>query len=133
MLKLLSKHKPKIDREITLHVTSDDKITNLDNVSMKLIYTNLKAKYLDELKHLHDAVSNLKTTHLYQKIKKNDLEIDYHKNNFKDMTCQICCDKSVSRILIPCGHLYCEQCIDNSFECYFCRKSIDKIQPIYFS
>ena len=133
MFKILSKSKPKIDRDITLHITSDDKITNLDKMNMKLIYLNLKQQYLEELKALHHAISNMKTTILYQNLKKNSLDLDNKKNNYKDMTCQICFDKSISRLLIPCGHMYCEQCIDNNFECYFCRKSIEKIQPIYFS
>ena len=133
MFKLLGKSKSKIDRDITLHITSDDKITNLDNVTMKLIYINLKKQYLEEIAALQHAISNMKTTLLYQNLKKNSIDLDYEKNNLKDMTCQICFDKPITRVLIPCGHLYCEQCIDNSYECFFCRKSISKIQPMYFS
>ena len=132
MLKILSKKKPQIDRDITLHITSDDKITNLDKINMKLIYINLKQQYLEELKALQHAISNMKTTLLYQNLKKNSMDLDYKKDNYKDMTCQICFDKTISRVLIPCGHMYCEQCI-NDYKCYFCRKSIDKIQPIFFS
>lgn len=133
MFKLLGKSKSKIDRDITLHITSDDKITNLDKINMKLIYLNLKHQYLEEISALQHAISNMKTTLLYQNLKKNSIDLDYKKNNYKDMTCQICFDKNISRVLIPCGHLYCEQCIDNSYECFFCRKSISKIQPMYFS
>ena len=127
------KSKSKIDRDITLHITSDDKITNLDKINMKLIYLNLKQQYLDEIAALQHAISNMKTTLLYQNLKKNSIDLDHEKNNFKDMTCQICFDNSITRVLIPCGHLYCEQCIDNSYDCFFCRKSITKIQPMYFS
>ena len=123
----------KIDHSVTLDITKDDKITNLDKVTMKLIYLNLKRQYLDELNSLNHAIGNLKTTYLYENLKKTTLNLDHEKNNYKDMTCQICFDKQVTRVLVPCGHLYCDQCIDNSFECYFCRKSITKIQPIYFS
>ena len=85
------------------------------------------------MENLHHAISNLKTTYLYQSLKKNNLESDYKKNNFKDMTCQICFDKSVNRIIIPCGHLVCDTCISNKYECFFCRKLIDNTQNIYFS
>ena len=125
--------KKNIERTINLNINSNNEITNLNSLSNKLIYTNLKKKYIEELENLHHAISNMKTTYLYQSLKKNNLELDYKKNNFKDMTCQICFDKSVNRIIIPCGHLVCDTCISNKYECFFCRKLIDNTQNIYFT
>lgn len=133
MLKSCLGKKKNVERTITLHINENDEITNLSRVSNKLIFTNLKKKYIDELNNLHHAISNLKTTYLYQTLKKNNLETDYKKNNYKDMTCQICFDKDVNRILIPCGHLVCDTCINNKYECFFCRKLIDNTQNIYFT
>lgn len=128
MLKSCLGKKKKTHKTITLDIDANNKITNLDNLSHKLIYTNLKKKYIKELETLHHAVDNLKTTQLYQTLKKNKLD-----NKNKDLTCQICFDKNVNRILIPCGHLVCDICIKDNYQCFFCRKLIDNIQTIYFS
>ena len=133
MLKSCLGKKKKVSRTITLNITENDEITNLNSVSNKLIYTNLKKKYIDDLNSLHHAISNLKATYLYQSLKKNNLETDYRKNNYKDMTCQICFYNNVNRIIIPCGHLICDACIKNKYECFFCRKLIDNTQNIFFT
>ena len=93
------KGKTNIDRTVTLNITKDNKITNLNSLTMNLIYSNLKKKYIEDLENLHHAISNLKTTHLYQKLKKDNLDYNDKKNeNYKDMTCTICFDNSVNCI-----------------------------------
>ena len=56
---------------------------------------------------------------------------EYHKS--KDvMECTICMERKVDCVLVPCGHMYCSQCIVGLEECPHCRHRPDKIQRLFF-
>jgi Zinc finger, C3HC4 type (RING finger) len=43
--------------------------------------------------------------------------------------CTICATGTVSHVLVPCGHVLCEECVgklQTNRKCYFCRKNIDQ-------
>lgn len=50
-------------------------------------------------------------------------------------TCPVCIDCQVNRVLIPCGHTFCETCIQRSHTrtCPICRQSFLKASDIYFA
>lgn len=55
----------------------------------------------------------------------------------KDVTsmCPVCLEKAVDTAAIPCGHTFCNACInrDMRYSCPVCRSHISKKQKIYFS
>ena len=53
--------------------------------------------------------------------------------------CPICFTKPVNRFLDPCGHTFCEECLDKSTgrsddykHCMICRKEYQKSNPLFF-
>ena len=45
--------------------------------------------------------------------------------------CKICMEKQIEVIVIPCGHCFCNVCIENSGSCPLCRNNIVKTNKIY--
>ena len=48
------------------------------------------------------------------------------------MECSICMERKVDCVLVPCGHMYCSQCIVGLDECPHCRAVPQKIQKLFF-
>lgn len=48
------------------------------------------------------------------------------------MECTICMERKVDCVLIPCGHLYCLECVKGLRECPHCRSKYNQIQKLYF-
>ena len=49
------------------------------------------------------------------------------------MECSICMERKVDCVLVPCGHLYCSQCIVGFEVCPYCRNPPQKIQKLFFT
>jgi Zinc finger, C3HC4 type (RING finger) len=50
--------------------------------------------------------------------------------------CTICATGTVSHVLVPCGHVLCEECVgklQTNRKCYFCRKNIDQKIRFYLA
>jgi hypothetical protein len=45
--------------------------------------------------------------------------------------CPVCLDKPRSMACIPCGHLFCTECVKLCGDCPICRKSIDGAMKVY--
>ncbi|XP_063726264.1 uncharacterized protein LOC134854092 isoform X2 [Symsagittifera roscoffensis] len=49
--------------------------------------------------------------------------------------CEICQENAIDCFAMPCGHTYCDECLDNliksSSVCVFCRRAIHKKQRLY--
>ncbi|CAI2381381.1 unnamed protein product [Moneuplotes crassus] len=61
-------------------------------------------------------------------------QIERQQNiDFRDQDCLICLTEVVHRIILPCGHNFCGQCIMNihvhngKIDCPICRKSVNNI------
>lgn len=48
-----------------------------------------------------------------------------------DNICSICYENNINTCCNPCGHLYCNKCIQNTNNCYICRKNIITTIKIY--
>ena len=46
--------------------------------------------------------------------------------------CPICFENEINMCLNPCGHCYCEICINNSNECFICRTNIINKIKLFF-
>jgi hypothetical protein len=55
-------------------------------------------------------------------------------NGVNAMTCKICYENNVSKIL-PCGHVYCDDCSNKISKCSFCRAPFCRytVKPVYLS
>lgn len=64
-----------------------------------------------------------------EKLKTEVNEIRSKRNN--DNICSICYENKINICCNPCGHLYCNKCIQDSNNCYICRKNIITTIKIY--
>lgn len=46
--------------------------------------------------------------------------------------CRICFNKQVKTLLVPCGHVLCEECANRVSSCPFCNTSFYARQDVYF-
>lgn len=47
--------------------------------------------------------------------------------------CTICCDEPVTYTLVPCGHCFCQRCLQRQMgNCYLCRTPVKERIRIYF-
>lgn len=53
-------------------------------------------------------------------------------DNHKDMLCKVCLDNAVSRVLVKCGHVFCEDCSKRCVKCPYCREKISFVQKLFF-
>lgn len=109
--------------------------TNKDtfNILIKDIYENILKKD-DFQKYLENYLNLFYKHHFYIK---NLKEI----NCFKTISlCSLCFSNPINITLIPCGHTYCEGCIDKFFylktnhqniKCPSCRKNVINKQKIF--
>lgn len=45
--------------------------------------------------------------------------------------CTICLDRNIGKVMIPCGHCFCQFCADVISHCGLCRRYIDRKIPIF--
>ena len=50
----------------------------------------------------------------------------------KQHICGICCDRTISHALVPCGHCFCLVCIEASRRCPVCRNCSESKLTVYF-
>lgn len=105
-------------------------------------------KFVDQVKHNHNTISNNKIEYLQleddvenlismrlENIEKKEEE-ENHTYNIMDgkNNCKICCDRECDIACIPCGHVAaCSRCISNIRFCPICRNHLDEVLKIYFS
>lgn len=53
---------------------------------------------------------------------------------FNKHICPICFVNECSHFTLPCGHVYCKECIKKlTISCFVCRQNIYKVSSLYFS
>ena len=84
-----------------------------------LIITELEMHYYSpRLLEIRQNIINALKIQLEDKNKIiNDLTIKNNETN----KCSICLDNIISYCCSPCGHTYCNDCIDKTNNCYICR------------
>lgn len=85
---------------------------------------DLKIELENKNKIIYDLTIENKDINLIHKIQLedknkiiNDLTIKYNETN----KCFICLDNTISHCCVPCGHIYCSDCINKTNNCYICR------------
>ena len=101
----------------------------------KIIEQNNKLLYINE--NQNKIINDLETMHYSPKLleirqniinalkiqleDKNKIINDLTIKNNKTNKCSICLDNTISHCCVPCGHTYCNDCIDKTNNCYICR------------
>jgi hypothetical protein len=74
-----------------------------------------------------------------EKIQMNTSMLKYLSNVYKVLRgtnigyiCPICMNNEVNVFCDPCGHSFCDKCINVSY-CYMCKRRINSIKKLYFS
>lgn len=121
-------------------------------------YSKMKKIY-DNLKDFEDIEEHVKTidkeiidymTNFFKK-QELDVKMSTYKNNMKEINylkellnklnsisytpyCQICMTKIIDTVVIPCGHTFCQNCVDKSDKCCFiCRQDIKNTSKLFIS
>lgn len=118
----------------TLNNKKNKKIKELETVNnsienLKLFNNELKDKNKELQKENTILLNNIKkfkinSEELISKIKK-------HGNIISSLECSICMDNISDNILLPCGHLFCSNCLNQLKECPTCRIHILSKRRLY--
>lgn len=104
----------------------DEHINNIDKEICSYITKYFKTKNLDDKFKLYK--SNVKKLRL---LKKYINEIN--SINFIPY-CNICMNKIVDSVIIPCGHTACHECLSKcEMKCFICRNSITNIGKLFIN
>ncbi|XP_039211553.1 E3 ubiquitin-protein ligase XIAP isoform X1 [Crotalus tigris] len=75
---------------------------------------------------------NTPSTYLENHLQKADLSTEEKlKRLEEEKICKICMDKTLSMVLIPCGHVACQDCAEAVEKCPWCSKVIANRQKIF--
>jgi hypothetical protein len=110
---------------IIINIGIINKIIEQNN---KLLYINENQnKIINDLETMHyspkllEIRQNFINTLKIQLEDKNKIINDLTIKNNKTNKCSICLDNTISHCCVPCGHTYCNDCIDKTNNCYICR------------
>ena len=119
----------------TLNNKKDKKIKELDTINiavenLHLFHNELEDKNKELQKEntiLLDNINRFKenSEELIHKIKK-------YGNIIHSLECSICMDNISDNILLPCGHLFCSNCLNQFTQCPTCRVHILSKSKLYF-
>jgi len=101
----------------TLHI-----INNILNTVIEKNNNNLSSNLKTQIDIIIDLKSILENN--------NDIKLNQEREP-QTTKCSICLENDLSICCIPCGHTYCNKCIINYNNCFFCRQTIITTQKIY--
>ena len=83
---------------------------------------------------LFEAAKKQKNKQTKQQKQTNSIEFKRQSNLLENVLCPICVDGKRNFALVPCGHCFCEKCV-NKFksECPLCKKKIEQTFRVFFS
>ena len=123
---------------------------------LKIIHSNQKIAYLNkENKRLLSLITEQNKTIEDKNLIITELEMHYYsprlleirqniinalKLQLEDKTkiidetnkCSICFNNTISHCCVPCGHTYCNKCINKTNNCYICRGIIRNKIKLFF-
>ena len=122
----------------------DNKINSQDE---KILFQMLTKKHQNSLQQICESINITKYNQLIESKKLEDIinKQQYQYAIFNDSIqkketqlkhkydCTICYERHFDTVLVPCGHVICQQCSNTATHCYFCRMSIKLKQKIYLN
>ena len=107
------------------------RITNgIININ-KIIEQNKKLLYINE--NQNKIINDLETLHYSPKLLeiRNNIINELKKELEEKNKCSICFNNTISHCCNPCGHTYCNDCINKTNNCYICRGIIHNKIKLY--
>jgi hypothetical protein len=99
---------------------SSEKVEKLKKKERKELFNYLNKEQCDIIKTLNTTIDKMKTCITIQE--KTLKELQEKKKN--PLECSICMNNTINKVLVPCGHTFCENCIALATHCYTCRAYI---------
>lgn len=115
-----------INKEQLYRLFTEEKIQLLESLDDTI--NNLNSKRIMKEKLIQHLDTNIHNSNLV--LQNNRKEIDDFKTKLE---CSICNDREINRVLNPCGHTFCAECISNTNYCYVCRRFIIEPLKLYFN
>jgi hypothetical protein len=108
------------DNIINYNKELEKEFEHLENIKRLLIKKN------DEIIKLKEELKKEKRDNqILNFILESRSDIDKNK-------CSICLENDISKACFPCGHTYCNSCINyDYYNCHICRTPIKNIERIY--
>lgn len=137
----------KLEKEIIEILNKYDKCYS----KMKKIYNNLK-DFEDIEKHV-EIIDKEIIDYMTNFFKKQDLDVKMttYKDNIKEINylkellnklnsisyipyCQICMTKIIDTVITPCGHTFCQECLNQCEKtCFICRQNIANTSKLFIN
>ena len=97
----------------------------------KIIEQNKKLLYINE--NQNKIINDLETLHYSPKLLeiRNNIINELKKELEEKNKCSICFNNTISYCCNPCGHTYCNDCINKTNNCYICRGIIRNKIKLY--
>ena len=125
----------------TLNKKKDKKINELETINsavqnLQLFQNELEDKNIElQKKNTELQKENTILLHNINSFKINSEElinkIKKHGNIIQALECSICMDNISDNILLPCGHLFCSDCLNQFTNCPTCRVHILSKRRLY--
>ena len=109
---------------IILEIDSKNNLLNKSEVDIERVFQILKKRKLQELENIQYLIKNKEMSLIM-------LDKSEQKKKQDALECSICLENKKNTALIPCGHVFCENCLRNTTICYNCRLPIEKTHKIY--
>lgn len=113
--------------------------TNENKINNVLSTINLIGDAVDNCqtvitKYIDEECNKNKDSYVESKSKLNALHNIFSLVKFNKHVCPICLQNEASHFTLPCGHVYCEKCVNKiKISCFVCRQNIFKVNQLYFS
>ena len=128
-----------INKNILIEIKNNiwNNISSSEEITLFNCFRKKYKKKILELKNILDLLEYnviIKQKNINAQLNLNEEYLLYQKNEIKKNLncCVICYDNKIDTVLVPCGHLFCNKCIENSSECYFCRSNIQIKQHMIY-
>ena len=116
--------------DLKIELENKNKIIHNLTIENKDINFIHKIQLEDKNKIIHEQQLTLINKNKDINILKIQLEKKF--NNDEINKCSICLDNTISHCCVPCGHIYCYDCIKKTNNCYICRSIIRNKIKLYF-
>lgn len=105
--------------------------TQKDKLNNKEICSNdYKKEITDFVNRAATLYSEENIMFLQKELNNKGLILSFQPSSFKCWQCVVCSDNPKSPVVLPCGHIYCQQCVNewskHSNSCPVCHTQLDK-------